>query len=135
MKNKSKLQKIKQQKGKTPQCPKEWLYLNEKAVTARNIAQIFAGQPSMSAHLWEEAGVVEIELEGEAHSIDMEETGLDFGDSFSNDYLAKNRICSVFLVTLAPEDYEQAKEAMQKVTAELGGYFCGDTSDFTPVVK
>lgn len=135
MKNKSKLQKIKQVKTNGKTCPKEWLYLNEEVVTPRNVADAFTDDETMAAQLWEEVGVVEIELPGEAKSLDMEITATDFGDEFSNEYLAKNHIQTAFLVTIVPEDYESVKVAMRKITASLGGYFCGDTSDFTPVVK
>lgn len=135
MKNKSKLQKIKQVRAGEKTHPKEWLYLNENVVTPRNVAEIFAEDETMASQLWEDVGVVEIELPGEAKSLDMEVTATDFEDEFSNEYLTKNHIQSVFLVTIVPEDYESAKAAMKKITAALGGYFCGDTPDFTPVVK
>lgn len=135
MKSKSKLQKIKQPKVGGKVYPKEWLYLNERVVTPRNVAEVFTEEVIMTAQLWEDAGVVEIELPEDAKSLDMEVTATDFGDEFSNDYLLKNHIQSAFLVTIVPEDYEQAKVAMKKITAALGGYFCGDTPDFMPVVK
>ena len=135
MKNKSKLQKMKQVKSGEKAYPKEWLYLNEKVVTPRNVAEVFAEDAIMNAQLWEDAGVVEIELPEDAKSLDMEVTETDFGDEFSNEYLLKNHIQSAFLATIVPEDYEQAKVAMKRITAALGGYFCGDTPDFMPVVK
>lgn len=135
MKNKSKLQKIKQAKSGGNAVPSEWLYLNDQVVTPRNIADIFVEDVQMEAQLWEDAGVLEIELPGEAKSLDMEITATDFGDEYSNEYLAKNQIQTAFLVTIVPEDYEVAKVAMKKITTAIGGYFCGDTADFTPVVK
>jgi hypothetical protein len=135
MKNKSKLQKIRPVKTGEKTYPKEWLYLNDQVVTPRNVADVFSDEGHLKAQLWEDAGVVEIELPGEAKSLDMEITATDFGDDFSNEYLAKNQIQSAFLVTIVPEDYEAAKEVMKKITAAIGGYFCGDTPDFTPIVK
>ena len=133
MKNKSKLKKIKNP-TKT-NCPKEWLYLNPAEVTPRQIAEVFEKEDRFAAQLWEEAGVVEIELGENAKSIDMEKTGADLGDEDSNQYLMERNIISVYLVTIVPEDERIAYEAMRCVTATLGGYFCGDTEDFTPVIK
>ena len=49
---------------------------------------------------------------------------------------AKQHGCeNVFLVTLKPEEFETAKKAMNKIVASLGGLFCGDTEDFTPVLQ
>lgn len=135
MRNKSKLEKRKQGNEKKKECPREWLYLNETQVTPRNITEAFAENELMEAQLWEDAGVVEIELPGEAKSMDMEMTAADFGDAYSDAYFAQNHIKTVFLVTIRPEDYDAAKQAMGKIITSLGGYFCGDTEDFTPVVK
>ena len=33
------------------------------------------------------------------------------------------------------EEFETAKKAMNKIAASLGGLFCGDTEDFTPVLQ
>ena len=49
-------------------------------------------------------------------------------------YLKENEIHAVAAVTIRPEDYEKAKEVMLYIIEKLGGYFCGDTADFTPVV-
>ena len=48
--------------------------------------------------------------------------------------LKENEIHAVAAVTIRPEDYEKAKEVMLYIIEKLGGYFCGDTADFTPVV-
>ncbi len=136
MKNKSKLNKIKQNKQGDSRIPREWLYLNPKQITVRDIAKVFpvSQNDGMKVQLWEDAGIVEVELP-EAKSIDMEWTNADLGDEYSNEYLAKNQIQTVFLVTLVPEDYAKAELAMKKIVNTLGGFFCGDTEDFSPVVK
>lgn len=134
MKNKSKLRKIKEKNNKAPACPKDWLYLNEQEITPRDIAEVFEGDGEMRSQLWEEAGVVEIEFP-EAKSVDLEFAQLPVGDQELDDYFAKNQIKTVFFVTIAPEDYGTAKRAMEQIAEKLGGYFCGDTADFAPVVK
>ena len=133
MKNKSKLKKIKEKKHENG-CPKEWLYLNPAEVSPREVAGVFDGENGMTAQLWEEAGVVEVELP-EAKSVDLEWLKLPAGEEEFDAYLQKQQIKSVFLVTLVPEDYEKAKLAMNQIVGSLGGYFCGDNEDFSPVVK
>ena len=56
------------------------------------------------------------------------------GDEEGDAYLKENEIHAVAAVTIRPEDYEKAKEVMLYIIEKLGGYFCGDTADFTPVV-
>lgn len=134
MKNKSKLKRIKEGKQKSASYPNHWLYLNETAVTPRQIADVFHGENGMISQLWEEAGVVEIELV-EAKSVDLEQAELPAGEPELDDYFRRNNIKSVYYVTIAPDDYGKAEKAMRQITEKLGGYFCGDTNDFTPVVK
>ena len=40
---------------------------------------------------------------------------------------------TVFLVTFKLETYEEAKLVMRKIMEKTGGFFCGDTEDFTPM--
>ncbi|MDD6206955.1 MAG: hypothetical protein PUB10_00330 [Clostridiales bacterium] len=134
MKNKSKLKKIKEQNQKSASYPDEWFYLNEASVTPREIARVFAGEDGMTAQLWEEAGVVEIELV-EAKSVDLEQASIPAGDPELDCYFQEHNIKTVFYVTIAPQDYRKAVQAMRCITKKLGGYFCGDTADFTPVVE
>lgn len=133
MKNKSKLKKIKEKKHENG-CPKEWLYLNPEEVTPREVAGVFDGENGITVQLWEEAGVVEVELP-EAKSVDMEWMKVPTGEEEFDAYLQEQQIKSMFVVTLVPEDYEKAKLAMKQIVGSLGGYFCGDNEEFTPVVK
>lgn len=143
MKNKSKLRKVKQKNAGLGQAfvPKEWLYLNPGKITVREVAEVFsntvdleASSVRIRAQLWEDAGVVEIELP-EAKSMDLELAEADLGDEIGNAFLEQHQVQTVFLVTVVPEDYEKAKPAMEQIVKALGGFFCGDTEDFTPVVK
>lgn len=64
----------------------------------------------------------------------MEDLEGTLGDEEGDAYLKENEIRTVAAVTIRPEDYEKAKTVMLYITEKLGGYFCGDTADFMPVV-
>lgn len=132
MKNKSKLNKIKSQKEVKPAVVAEWLYMTDREITVRDIASAFA--PQEMVEIWEDAGVAEVIL-GEKSSMDMEWTENDLGDEESNRFLEENQVKTLFLVTIPPLEFEAAKVCMEKIIAANGGFFCGDTQDFTPVVR
>lgn len=132
MKNKSKLNKIKSQKTVKPVVVAEWLYMTDREITVRDIASAFASQEMVE--IWEDAGVAEVIL-GEKASMDMEWTENDLGDEESNRFLEENQVKTLFLVTIPPLEFEAAKGCMEKIIAANGGFFCGDTQDFTPVVR
>ena len=46
---------------------------------------------------------------------------------------AEHQVKTVFLVTFKPETYEEAKLVMRRIMDKTGGFFCGDTEDFTPM--
>lgn len=133
MKNKSKLKKIKEKKTVSG-CPREWLYMNTGEVTPREIVEVFEEGSGITAQLWQEAGVVEVELP-EARSVDMELLNTPTSEAEFDAYLQEQQIKTVFLVTLVPEDYEKATAAMKRIVGALGGYFCGDNESYTPVVR
>lgn len=118
-------------KPAAPKMPGEWLYLNKKELSLRNIYELFKEEET--AEYWEAAGVLEISLP-ESGTLDMEDLEGTLGDEEGDAYLKENEIHTVAAVTIRPEDYEKAKAVMLRITEKLGGYFCGDTADFTPVV-
>lgn len=111
--------------------PGEWLYLNKEELSLRKIYELF--KEKQTAEYWEAAGVLEISLP-ESGTLDMEDLEGTLGDDEGDAYLKENEIHAVAAVTIRPEDYEKAKEVMLYIIEKLGGYFCGDTADFTPVV-
>ena len=108
-------------KPTAPKMPGEWLYLNKEELSLRKIYELF--EEKQTAEYWEAAGVLDME--------DLEGT---LGDEEGDVYLKENEIHTVAAVTIRPEDYEKAKEVMLYIIEKLGGHFCGDTADFTPVV-
>lgn len=129
MKNKSKLAKIK--KPKQPGYPKDWLYMCEKEFGLISLKEILENE--YSVEYWEEAGVLEVELNEEA-TVDFETVDLKRADDVTKDFMETKGIKNVFLVSIRPEHYEASKLVMEKVMEKEGGFFCGDTADFTPVV-
>ena len=118
-------------KPAAPKMPGEWLYLNKEELSLRNIYELFTEEEA--AEYWEAAGVLEISLP-ESGTLDMEDLEGTLGDEEGDAYLKENEIHTVAAVTIRPEDYEKAKAVMLCIIEKLGGYFCGDTADFTPVV-
>lgn len=118
-------------KPAAPKMPGEWLYLNKEELSLRNIYELFTEEET--AEYWEAAGVLEISLP-ESGTLDMEDLEGTLGDEEGDAYLKENEIHTVAAVTIRPEDFEKAKTVMLCITEKLGGYFCGDTADFTPVV-
>lgn len=130
MRNKSKLAKIK--KTKQPDYPKDWLYMCRKTIELSRIKEILSSEYSIE--YWEEAGVLEVELNEEA-SVDFETVERSRADDVTSEYMEKQGIQSVFLVSIRPEHFDAAKIVMEKVIGAEGGFFCGDTADFMPVVE
>ncbi|MDY4971512.1 MAG: hypothetical protein SO101_14850 [Lachnospiraceae bacterium] len=127
------------QSGKTvqsskpvPSVPSEWLYMTDREIGVREIAASFESEEM--TEIWEAAGVAEVLL-GEKDSMDMELTENDLGDEESNRFLEENQVKTLFLVTVPPLEFEKAKACMEKIIAANGGFFCGDTEDFTPTVR
>ena len=115
------------------EVPADWWYLLPGDMSLRQIYEIFREEENIRAELWEEAGVLEIEVQG-AGSLDLEEAPCDLGDEEGNAFLEEHRIRTVFAASIRQDAYGVLKPVMEKLTGRLGGFFCGDTADFTPVI-
>ena len=83
--------------------------------------------------IWEDAGVLEIGMSDGA-SVDIETAQIHPKDELTASFAAEHLVKTVFLVTFKPETYEEAKKVMRRIMDKTGGFFCGDTEDFTPMV-
>ena len=83
---------------------------------------------------WEAAGVLEVVIP-EERSMDFEWTRAEFRDEYSKNWLTEQGVKTMFFVTIDAEHYTHAKHIMQTITGKIGGFFCGDTEDFQPVIK
>ena len=137
MKRQSKPEKIKKEKNT---APGEWLYFAPANITVRSIYDVLTDEngnaetASYEVEIWEDAGVLEIGLNDGA-TLDIEWTKIPAKDEITAAFAKEHGCENVFLVTLKPEEFEIARKAMQKIVASLGGLFCGDTEDFTPVLQ
>lgn len=134
MKNKSKLKKIKQKNVKEPAVVKYWFYMAEKKVDVEDVKAALADMPELEVQLWKEAGVLEVEVP-EHRSMDIEAIPMDLHDEYSNVFLKENGVESLFQVTIDTENAVFMQQIMHHITDKLGGMFCGDTPDFSPVIR
>lgn len=118
---------------KKPDVPSNWFYMSENEIGVVDI-KTQLDKIELETEIWEEAGVLEIIL-GEAGSMDMEAIEDDFEDEYSRAFLEEHQVKSLFYVTIKQEVYDKAKEVMEAICGKLGGFFCGDTEDFTPIRK
>ena len=120
-------------KGNQSAQPSEWFYMNKQQVGVRDIRDVFEKRQDLDIELWEEAGVLELSLrETEDSMLEFERTKPDLGDAYSNDFLRKNHVQSLFFVTM--DGNPVLHDMMEQITEALGGFFCKDTEDFTPVI-
>lgn len=125
--------KNKKEAAKKPDVPSNWFYMSENEIGVADI-KTQLDKIELETEIWEEAGVLEIIL-GEAGSMDMEAIEDDFEDEYSRAFLEEHQVKGLFYVTIKPEVYDKAKEVMEAICGKLGGFFCGDTEDFTPIRK
>ena len=113
--------------------PGDWLYMTSEDVNIRQLKNTLE-EASYEVEIWEDAGVLEILLK-EKSSMDVELASIHPKDTITQQFANAPQVKTVFLVTFQPDDYEDAEGVMKTVTGKLGGFFCGDTEDFTPVVS
>lgn len=134
MKNKSKLKKIREKNHGAAAAPKEWFYMQQKEITVRDIADALQEEADLELEIWEAVGVLEVVIP-EERSMDFEWTRAEFRDEYSRNWLKEQDVKTMFFVTIDAEHYTHAKHIMQTITGKIGGFFCGDTEDFQPVIK
>lgn len=113
--------------------PGDWLYMTPEDVNIRQLKDALE-EASYEVEIWEDAGVLEILLK-EKSSMDVETASIHPKDTITQQFANAHQVKTVFLVTFQPDDYEDAERVMKVVTGKFGGFFCGDTEDFTPVVS
>ena len=62
----------------------------------------------------------------------MDEEALD---EYLKEYMDRLKMETVYAVTILPEAYPQMRKVMEWITKSAGGIFCGDTDDFSPLIK
>ncbi len=123
----------KKKKGPKITGPLGWYFMNEKEITVSHIKDVL-DPDQYDIEIWKEARVLEIGIEDKL-SMDIEQLDTDLKDEYSNQYLEKHHIASVFYISFRPDAYEKCQGLMQEILKGLGGRICGDTEDFTPVLQ
>lgn len=132
MKNKTKLQKIKEASSIKRILPQGWIIMSRCKIGVAELKQIIAEDDIIE--IWNEVGVLEITI-GEKSSIDIEEFEVDPRDEYSLEFVTRERIVSLFYVTFRPEEFDKAEKYLKKIAAGIDGFICGDTEDFRPVIS
>lgn len=127
--------RTKNQKNKaaTANVPDGWLYMSDTEMTAAAIKEVLT-DIAYQVEYWEAAQVLEITL-GERSSMDVEVIEPCLGEANADAFLEKHQVKFLCYVTFPPEDFEAAKSVMEHICDRIGGFFCGDTEDFIPVIK
>ena len=128
----NKNQNIKQNKGNM--MLSEWFYMNPDNISVSDIKEALKDDKDVTLELWNEAGVIEITL-SDGQTMDVESAQVEFKDEYSNEFLQRNQIQSLFYVTIGRGSGAEVTTAMKQIVRQLGGFFCGDTDNFEPVVK
>ena len=133
-KAKSGMRKAEPATQQKPDVPGEWLYMCPKELNVLEIRQSFGADSNYDIEVWDEAGVLEISM-AEKSSFDMEATEIHSKDEITKAFANERGVKSVFLVTFQTEDYDEAEKIMQIICDACGGFFCGDTENFMPVLE
>lgn len=115
-----------------PTYPLHWYYMATKEISVKQLQEAL-NDTSYETEIWEAAGVLEVEI-AEKASMDFEECEPDLRDEYSNDFLKEHGVQALFFVTLPKTDFEALKKVMEQIVEKNGGFFCGDTEDFTPMI-
>ena len=112
----------------------DWFYMNSTAVTVRDIDNSLKNYESITTEIWEDLGVLEVNL-SEKLSLDFEALKPYFKDKEGQEYLQKNDIHALFMVTFEAQDYALVEPIMKHITKNLDGFFCEDTIDFSNIIR
>lgn len=112
----------------------EWLYMNDKEVTVIDINNAVKNEVNLEIDVWEQLDIASINLHEKA-SIDIVEIENDLGDEESNKFIDDNNIKRIFTVKMPEDSFEEAKNIMNIIVNNIGGFFCEDNDDFSPMIK
>lgn len=121
------------EKKSSSTAPQGWYYMSQQEITVSELAKAL-DESRYDIEVWVDAEVLEIGVE-EKVSVDVEDCELDLGDEYSNDFLAQNEVKSLFYVSFPATAGDVCKPVLKEIVVALGGMFCKDTEDFTPVIR
>lgn len=108
-----------------------WFYMTTQDLDIKDIKNIFTETEDIQLEIWEEAQILEISLK-DAKSIDIEKMKGTFYDEEGKDFLLKNSVKTIYLVTIDPDHFNIVKNIMKEIVKNLGGFFCEDVEELKP---
>lgn len=112
----------------------EWLYMNDKDITVVDIRNSVEDEVNLEIDVWEELDIISINLHEKA-SIDIVEIENDLGEEEANKFVNDNKIKRIFTVKMPEDSFIEAKKIMKIIVSHIGGFFCEDNDDFSPMIK
>ena len=112
--------------------PADWFYMSDGDITAATLKEALA-DTVYKVEFWEDAQVLEIAL-GESGCLDVEVIEPRMEEKEADAFLEKHQVKFLCYITFKPENYEAARSVMEHICGRIGGFFCGDTEDFTPLI-
>ncbi len=109
-----------------------WFYMFHGDMTVGALKEALS-DTAYEMEYWEAAQVLEIDL-GAGGCMDVEALEPDFGETSADAFLKEHQVKFLCYITFRTEDYQAAREVMEHICDRIGGFFCGDTDDFTPVI-
>ncbi len=116
-----------------PDVLTEWFYMSDREMKAAALKEALEDM-ACQVEYWEEAQVLEIGLEG-GGALDVEVIKPRLGEAGADAFLEEHQVRFLCYITFLPEHYEAARAVMEHISGRIGGFFCGDTEDFTPVIR
>ncbi|MCI9322872.1 MAG: hypothetical protein HFH81_06415 [Lachnospiraceae bacterium] len=127
MKSKAKKKQFRQD------VPEGWFYMFHGDMTVGALKEALS-DTAYEIEYWEAAQVLEIDL-GAGGCMDVEAMEPDFGEASADAFLKEHQVKFLCYITFRTEDYQAARGVMEHICDRIGGFFCGDTDDFTPVIN
>jgi hypothetical protein len=107
-------------------------YMTPSEVNAKDLAELLRGMPGITAELWEEMNVLELELSSQ-NSVDFEPVEVNFKDPSDASFVKNRNIKTIFAINLCEDDLKILIPYFEKMTDKYSGFVCADSADFNPV--
>jgi hypothetical protein len=107
-------------------------YMTPSEVTAMDLAVFFQDGNKISAELWPEMNILEVELLNE-NSVDFEPVEISFQDPSDAAFIKNRKIHTIFNIHLCDSDLDSMSAYFELITDKYDGFICADSADFTPV--
>lgn len=114
--------------------PTGWYLLHPGACGVQDIKAAFTRADGPDVEVWPELGVVELTW-ADGSYWDFQALPCDLEDEASNAFLAQEGTKTLYWLTVEPVCDEAGLARLREAAAALGGVLCGDTRDFTPILR